>query len=107
MEANYEICIYSYLVSILLFKTGFYMNTKGIALPQNLIKVQQKKLTNQTVRLTSYYPFAITLPNDIDKGDESSVIEIWVCRSCGKDFTDNCDCNNDFDSYEIKIQNGS
>ena len=79
------------------------MNTKGIALPQNLIKVQQKKLTNQTVRLTSYYPFAITLPDDMDKDKESSVIEVWVCQSCGKDFSDNCDCNNDFERHIIKI----
>lgn len=79
---------------------------KGIVLTQHLVKVQEKKLPNQTVQLASYYPFATILPDEIDKEQKVILIKVKLCYDCGRDESENCGCNSGFETHIIKIQDG-
>jgi hypothetical protein len=79
------------------------MSSKGKYFSQTLTIVSQQKVSKKKVVMTSYYPFVTELP---ERDDEYSVMEVWECCHCSKDYSEDCGCNAGFEKREIRIRDG-
>ena len=76
------------------------MNAKGKYFSETRAIPQPKNVFPKRLKPVSYYPFETELP---ETTEHTITIEVWTCRNCGKEYSENCGCNGEFEKHEVTI----